>query len=100
MPNRSGHAPGHVRETFLAAADAFIQWEPGEPEPVVDFERNYVAQPIPISQACGMLWNCTDIMPGSEYGRLQQEELPVRRQTYAACARAMRAAISATRAIE
>jgi len=39
-----------------------------------------------------VVWNCTDIIPGSEYRSLA-DVLEIKRQTYAACARAMRAAI-------
>ena len=89
---RSGHAPGHVRETFGNAIDAYMAWNVGEPEPTVEHEVNYVPREIPISKACTLVWNCTDIMPGVEYRRLC-EVLDVKRQTYAACARAMLAAI-------
>jgi hypothetical protein len=45
---RGGHCPGHVRDTFLAALELYRDWNPGEPEPVVDFEVNYEPRPIPI----------------------------------------------------
>jgi hypothetical protein len=38
---RHGHAPGHVRDTFVNAVDEFLNWKPGEAEPVVEFEVNY-----------------------------------------------------------
>jgi hypothetical protein len=62
-----GRAPGHVRETFCAAVAAFYHWERGEPEPTVEYEIHYVAHSIPISRACGLVWNCTDVLPSSEY---------------------------------
>lgn len=94
---RNGHAPGHVRETFLSAIDAFMDWEPGEPEPTVEFEVNYEPRPIPISKACTLVWNCTDIMPGSLFDWLKDDaQLDVKRRTYAACARAMYRAVQAT----
>ncbi len=89
---RSGHAPGHVRETFLVAIDAFMNWNSGEPEPRVGFEVNYVERQIPISKACTLVWNCTDIIPGLAYNELR-DALDIKRKTYAACARAMLAAI-------
>jgi hypothetical protein len=67
---QSGHAPGHVRETFLDAVQAFMDWNDGEPEPMVGFEVDYVEHQIPISKACALVWNCTDIIPGSEYRSL------------------------------
>ena len=59
MKLKKGHAPGHVREAFLDAAEAFEKWEPGTPEPTVDFE----SRPTPISALCRIVWNCTDIVP-------------------------------------
>jgi hypothetical protein len=41
-----------VRDTFLRAVDAFEAWEDGEPEPTID-----------LTQACGLVWNCADILP-------------------------------------
>jgi hypothetical protein len=61
-----GHAPGHVRETFCNAIDAFVAWDPDEPEPMVHFEIGYVPHPIPISKACTLVWNCTDIIAGPQ----------------------------------
>lgn len=40
----------------------------------------------------GLVWNCRDILPALLFDELRGE-LPMRRQTYAACARAMKAAI-------
>jgi hypothetical protein len=28
---RCGHAPGHVRDMFLEAIEAYRAWQPGEP---------------------------------------------------------------------
>jgi len=87
---RNGHAPNHVRDAFCAAVDAFNDWKPGEPEPTVQFEVDYKPRQMLISQICGLLWNCTDIIPG-EYFRYLAGDLEIGRQTYAACARAMHA---------
>ena len=89
-----GHAPGPVRDTFLAAAEAFVGWEAGEPEPTVEHEVAYQPQEIPISRACDLLWNCTDVIPGDVFRELQGHGLVIGRQTYAACARAMKASIA------
>ena len=56
---RQGHAPVHVRETFVKAVDEFL---PGEAEPVVEHEVNREPRPIPISRACTLVWNCTDVV--------------------------------------
>ena len=98
MPRlRNGHAPGHIRETFLSAVDAFLEWKVGEPLPTVEFEIRYVPRPISIMKACGLVWNCTDIMPGTSFDILKDDaRLEMKSRTYAACARAMHAAIPAT----
>src|SRR5262245_53752768 len=88
MPKlRYGHAPGHVRDTFLRAIEAFMAWEIDEPEPTVEYEVNYVPRQITLSQACGLLWNCNDVLPGSSFHDVE-DALGVKRQTYAAVAQA------------
>jgi hypothetical protein len=91
---RHGHAPGHVRETFTNAVDQFLNWKPGEAEPVVEHEVNYEPCSIPISRACTLVWNCTDIAPGDLVFELRNDaQLEIKSPTYAACARAMHTAI-------
>jgi hypothetical protein len=86
-----GHAPGHVRETALAAFDAWLNWNSGEPEPTVEFEVSYEPCEIPISKALGMVWNCIDIVPGGSFDWIQDNvsrwEPAIKRRTYAAVAR-------------
>lgn len=96
MKLRNGHAPGHFRDTFLAAVEAFTSWKHGEPEPTVQHEIRYEAHAVPISRACGLLWNCTDIMPAWELKELRGAGLDIGLNTYAACARAMLRAIQGT----
>ena len=38
---RSGHAPGHIRETSLNAVDAYMEWNEDEPDRLAKFERCY-----------------------------------------------------------
>jgi hypothetical protein len=90
---RGGHAPGLVRDAFCAALDKFTEWNDGEPEPVVEFEVNYESVEIPISRACTLVWNCTDILPGSLVQWAERSALEFERVTYASVARAMRQAI-------
>jgi hypothetical protein len=84
-----GHAGAHVRDVFLSAIDAYLAWEPGEPEPTVDFEVRFVARPIPISRACGIVWNCSDILPSGAVSTFDQCGIEINRRTYAAAARAL-----------
>jgi hypothetical protein len=85
---RYGHAPGHVRDTFISAIEAFIGWNGEGEEPTVEFEVNYVPRQISLTKACGLVWNCTDIMPGTYFDWLA-DYVDAKRRTYAACARAM-----------
>jgi hypothetical protein len=68
---RGGHYPGHLRDMFLEAIDAFRDWNEGEPEPTVEYQKNYQASQIPISRACGLLWNCTDIIASGDLYTLE-----------------------------
>jgi hypothetical protein len=89
---RGGHCPGHVRETFLAALDAYAEWASGEPEPTVDFEVKYVPRAIPISKAAGLVWSCSDILPSDAVSTIEETDLAALMQscTYASAARALK----------
>ena len=93
MPIRHGHAPSHYRETFGNAVDAWFKWAPGEPEPMVEHEVNYEPRLMPLSAACRLLWNCSDILPGDCAWRLKDAGLPLRRHTYGAAAQAILASM-------
>ena len=93
---RHGHAAGHVRDTFLNTAEVYVDWvgqQLVDTEPHVSFEVDHRAQEVPISRACTSVWGCTDCIPGDVYRTLRDAGLKIGRQTYAACARAMRADI-------
>jgi hypothetical protein len=95
MPKlRMGHAPGHVRDTACAAFEAWLLWDGKSPEPTVEYEIQYEPHQIPISRACGLVWNCTDIVPGNLSDRIAMESTPpfesepaIKTRTYSACAR-------------
>ena len=94
MPKlRNGHSGGYVRETALNAFQEWMDWDGMSPEPTVEYEINYVPHRILISRACGLVWNCTDIVPGRVFNMLQSDledaGQTVRRQTYGACAQAI-----------
>ncbi len=98
MPKlRNGHAPGHVRDTALEAFEAWIAWDDTGPEPTVEYEVGYAPRRISLSQAMGLVWNCTDIVPGSVFDmlqdvaqcRLHSAEPVIKQRTFAACARAI-----------
>ena len=95
MTLKTGHTPGHYRETADAAIETWIRWEGKMPEPTVEFEIGYVSHRIPISRACRLVWNCTDFVPGWLFDQVQAEaqglmrssEPVIKKRTYAACAR-------------
>src|SRR5271163_3359352 len=98
MPKlRNGHAPGHVRDTADSAFEAWLAWDGSSPEPTVEYEVGYVPRQIPISRACGLVWSCTDIVPGMLFDELQDAaqcrfhsyEPVIKRRTYGACVRAV-----------
>src|SRR5579863_8377284 len=89
---RYGHAPGHVRDTAHDAFRAWLAWDDG-PEPTVSYESSYTPRLIPISKALGLVWNCTDMVPGYLFDHLQEavsaDEPVIKHRTYGACARAL-----------
>jgi hypothetical protein len=90
------HHKGHVRDTFLRAIDAFYDWRmtPGKSiEPTVEHEINYEPTQISLAQACGLVWRCTDTLPGLAFNMIANEDLDLglRSSTYAAAAHAMAA---------
>jgi hypothetical protein len=90
---RHGHAPGHVRDTAGEAFQAWVTWDGKSPEPTVEYEINYEPHQILTSDACKLVWNCTDIVPGFIVDPLIVEGLDIKNRTYAACARAILADI-------
>ena len=96
-PARGGHAPGDVRDAFLEAIEAFENWEDGDDEPTVEVRGS----DLPISQACGLLWNCTDILPGGAVTSLRDldGDDAFKRSTYAGGARFLRERMDAATVI-
>jgi hypothetical protein len=48
-----GHAPGHVRDTFLSAIDAYNDWDLTGPEPTLEFDVHYEPRPISLRRRAG-----------------------------------------------
>jgi hypothetical protein len=96
--NRNGgHCPGHIRETFLRALDAYLTWGDSTDPPTIEHEVHYQPQEISLAQACGLVWNCSDILPASAWSMIEGSVLAddVRRRSYAAAARAIHARLKA-----
>jgi hypothetical protein len=54
---KPGHISGQVRDAFRAMVE---EWRPRDPEPSASIDGETVAA----SCLCGMLRNCTDVLPG------------------------------------
>jgi hypothetical protein len=113
LNGRGGHLGGRLRELFGEAVDAYRDWNTDEPEPTVTLEPMYEFEGIPgakernakkkdrvltISQVCGLLWNCADILPGLLVDNLAYCGLECgvqyKHRTYSAAARAIKREIS------
>jgi len=94
--HNGGHFPGHLRDAFIEAVAAYRAWESDEPEPTIAVEFGYVERQMTLTQVCGLLWNCTDILPSGEVSELEYRGIELRTNTYAAAARAMKSAIEDT----
>jgi hypothetical protein len=70
---KCGHAPGHVRGMACEAFEAWLSWDGRSPEPSVEYAIGYTPRRISISHALGLVWNCTDIVPGHLFACIQQE---------------------------
>jgi hypothetical protein len=94
--HNGGHYPGHLRDAFIEAIEAYRNWESGTLEPTVEVEFGYVPRQMTLTQVCGLMWNCTDVLPSIEVSELERCSIEVRMNTYAAAARAMKSAIENT----
>lgn len=68
---RYGHAPGDLREAFAEAIELDLK------------EIEFRDHTISVERLCGLLWNCTDILPQWIANDLDEPRLA----TYAAAAR-------------
>ena len=81
-PSRGGHAPGHLRDAFLEMVESG-DWRKDSGEGML---VGYHDTPVSFRAFTGLLWNCTDVLPGGECDEL---DLP-RGSTYAQAARELR----------
>ena len=94
-PARGGHAPSDLRDAFAEAVEASIaRSDPDEP---LEIEvRNEV---VTSKSVCGMLWNCTDMMPGHLCQAFEDvsgiDEPLTRGSTYAQGARTLKPLVEA-----
>ncbi len=79
---------GDRHDIFQFAIEAFVNWLPGQPEPTIEYEEIELT----LTDACKLVWHCTDIVPGRYFDDLLGV-LDMKTRTYAAVARAMRASL-------
>jgi hypothetical protein len=51
-----------LRDAFLALTEDLHRWHSPSPLPAVQLRD----VPIPLERLCGLLWNCSDAMPGDD----------------------------------
>jgi hypothetical protein len=89
-PGQGGHAPGEVRDAFGEAVDAYESWKHGEPHPAVAVR----GQQLAVALVCGVVWNCSDVMPSLLRSQLEGLGLEFKDAvTYAVGARWLKATI-------
>jgi hypothetical protein len=87
---KGGHAPRHIRDAACEAFQAFIECDGDGPEPTVEVEIHYKPRTMSISQVMGLVWNCSDILPGDLADEVQNAcNLDRMTNTYAGAARAV-----------
>jgi len=87
LPFEVGAVIAVVARVVDEAIPAYIAWEDGTPEPTVELRE----QQVTISQLCGLLWNCHDILPSGAIFELDGCDADLKSQTYASAARWMKA---------
>jgi len=94
---RYGHLPGHIRDAFHAAVEAFGEWDDGDAAPFVDFEIDHRPRRISLAQACGLVWGCTDVFGQDGIVELEMYGIDLAGlRTYGAAARALLARLKET----
>jgi hypothetical protein len=92
-PSRGGHAPGDVLDAFADAVDAYEAWGGSNPGPTIEVRGGRFT----VSAVCGLLWNCSDVMPSTMSQQLNDlTKWPrdgLRSNTYAAGARLLKSLI-------
>jgi hypothetical protein len=86
-PARGGHAPGDVRDAFLSWLADYYDAADNAPTPMAELRE----QEIEPAKLLGLLWNCTDQMPGIYVGMVEDilGDQPIR-GTYASAVRALK----------
>jgi hypothetical protein len=91
-PSRGYHAPGHLRNIFEEIAERIRQNKKVNlSTKVSEFEGD---TQFTVGEIIGLLWNCTDILPGGLYDELIGIGLEFQNRTYAAAGQALKIFLS------
>jgi hypothetical protein len=91
-PSRGGHAPGYLREVF----DKFLLLMLRKKISLNTKLKIDSGTELTVAEICGLLWNCTDTLPGDSWDIAQ--DLPpddvLMNNTYAAATRRLKKSLS------
>ena len=92
-PSRGGHAPGDLRDAFEELQEAYAASDDGGDVPGIEYRGREISG----IELCGLLWNCSDIMPSLLCEALENCcDVPVRQgSTYAFGARRLKELLEA-----
>jgi hypothetical protein len=75
---------GECHDLFELAAQAFLDWHAGEPEPIIEYDGDRLT----LTDICKLVRNSTWVVPGTWSFHLR-EFLDFKSRTYAAISRSM-----------
>lgn len=85
-PTLGGHAPGDLREAFLVAFERIFYARERSTVVAVDVR----SESLSFAALCGLLWNCSDVLPGSVADAINLDIGRLRSRTYASAARLLK----------
>jgi hypothetical protein len=89
-PARGGHAQGHLRNAFHCLVGFLEEHNTSELRPDTPLAEGEAENPYTPREIIGLLWNCTDVLPGHSYDVLRTAGLDFDRGTYGAASRALK----------
>lgn len=85
-PAKGGHAPDDLRQAFLEAFERIFYAREASTAVAVQIR----SESLSFAALCGMLWNCSDILPGSVADAINLDIGKLRSRTYAGAARLLK----------
>jgi len=76
-----------IQSAFNEAVDAYLSWNDGKPEPVIEVND----RKLTIPEVCGLVWNCRDFLPALTCYTFGLFDEPIRQgSSYAQAARRLK----------